>query len=221
MRTLESRHYLATASDIESLAQEHVKGASAPATYLKILVANVQAELGFQPRERSRVGKLEDPKPQLAALDTVHTRFYTIVLRVAASIPNAAERNAATNFARSAKSTLRSWIAAGNDIQGLAASRVTKASLRVKARKPRPNPAKRVTTLAARLETILSGVPPDPPIRAAVEKLMNQLAGRLMEWGGKPVRDPATAAKEDRPLKTGAGIFWRVAPTVAAPEAAQ
>jgi len=215
MRTLESRHYVATDADVETIARQHITGIQASATYLRVLVVGIQTALGAEPRLRgARAAKLEDSTAHLAALDTVHERYYTIVLRVASeSYRDAKERNRATNYARSAKSTLRAWIKAGNDITSIAAGRTTKESLRkmlpVRAAGPPRNPAKRLLKLGDRMDAITTS--PDNGVREAVSALVQRLTTKLMTWGGEPVREPAKAMSEHRPLQTRAGVFWPAA----------
>jgi hypothetical protein len=215
MRTLESRNYLATDSDVEAIARQHIEGLGAQATYLKILVAGTQAALGAEPRQRStNPAKTFDQAAHLGALETVHDRYYTIVLRVASdAFRDSKERNRASNYARSAKSTLRAWIKSGHDVRSLAAGRVSKEALRKaiprRAVGPPRNPAKRMLKLADRLEAIATG--PDNGVREAIEAVMQRLANKLMTWGGEPVREPSRAIAEHRPLQTRAGVFWPAA----------
>lgn len=234
MRTLETRSFVATPADVESVARQHITGMQVPATYLRMLIATTQSELGVEPRQRTaaRIGKLDADTLtlHLTALDAVHDRFYTIVLRVAQeSYKGARERNAATNFARTAVSTLRSWIRANHDIRDLAAARATKESLRrATPTRSRAGPrrtrglVKRLQTMTTRLDELIANVPEDnrPEVRAAVEAAIQKLAAHLMAWGGPPAREPVVAAREHRPLKTRAGTFWVTQPAEAATAAA-
>lgn len=216
MRNLESRGYLATDNDVVNMAESAIAGSRAPATYLRVLVAATIAALGAEPLQRTRARTLNDPKPQLAALAVVHERFYTIVLRVAATVPVGKERNRATNFARSSISTLRAWIRAGNDITGLVPAKVTKASLAIKrAAGPPRKVAPRLVALAQRMDKLAAQAGPEAA-RDALEAALQVLSARLMEWSGKPSTEPAIAVRERRPLRTRAGTFW---PTEAANEA--
>lgn len=222
MRTLESRSFVATPADVETLARQHITGLQIPVTYLRVLIASTQSELGSEPRQRTspRIGKLDADTTalHLTALNAVHDRFYTIVLRVAhETYKGARERNAATNFARTAVSTLRSWIKAGHDIRDLAAAKASKESLRrTTPQRSRAGPrrpaafVKRLQTMTSRLDELITKVPEEnrTEVRTAIEAAIQKLAGHLMAWGGTPVREPVVAAREHRPLRTRAGTFW-------------
>lgn len=220
MRTLEARSFVATPADVETLARQQIAGATVPATYLRVLIATTQSELGTEPRQRTtKVGKIDADTIQLhlTTLEAVHERFYAIVLRVAQeTYRGARERNVATNFARTALSTLRSWMRAGHDIRDLAAARVSKESLRrATPRRSRAGPAprtliRRVETMTQRLDAVVSAVPEAgrAEMRPAIEAAIQKLASYLMAWGGPAVREPVVAAREHRPLRTRAGTFW-------------
>lgn len=221
MRTLEARSFVATPADVEALARQLIAGSQVPATYLRALIATTQSELGVEPRQRSgKIGKIDADTIQLhlTTLESVHDRFYTIVLRVAQeTYRGARERNAATNFARTALSTLRSWIKAGHDVRDLAAARASKGSLRRAVPRSRAGPARRpkalmrrVETMTARLDAVVAEIPEANrgDVRPAIEAAIQKLASYLMAWGGPAVREPVVAAREHRPLKTRAGTFW-------------
>lgn len=218
MKTLESRHYVATEADIASLVSTHDNALlardTARATYLKALTATTIAEIGAPVRLRAgkpAVLSPDDTSSHVAAFEKVHQRFYAVVLKSIGEGPPK-ERNARANFARSAASTLRRWIKAGNDIRALAPARVTKASLRVgggAGRAARP-PARVVESLAGRLATSaeeLAKVDKGAAI-AAVDVAMTKLATLLVSLGVSPTKDPQKAIDEHRPFKAGHSVFW-------------
>jgi hypothetical protein len=146
---LESKNFVASPADIEAITRDVLhaasKGKSGRGSYFSALIATTQHELGISPRQRAghpQRTTTEERLRQLAALEKVHLRFYDSVMRVAREqLPpgkNAGiELNRRTNFARSAMSTVRSWLKVGNDISILAAASTSKASLAVKAKQQR------------------------------------------------------------------------------------
>jgi hypothetical protein len=219
MKTLEKRHFVVrTDADIIELVTKHDDALTARdtarATYLKALVATTQDELGVPVRLRAgRAAELsaDDTAVHLTAFEKVQQRFYAAVLKAIGEGPPK-ERNARANFARSAASTLRRWIKAGNDIRALAAARVTKASLRVGGGAGRGTapPARRVEQLAGRLTAGAEELAKTDKAAAitAVEAAMTRLATLLISMGGQPTRDPQRAIDEHRLFKTGSAVFW-------------
>lgn len=139
--SLESRKYLASVTDIEQITREVLQaqaaGSSGRASYLKSLVAVTRQERGITAiRKHTQPIGHEERSLQIDALEAVHAKFYAIVIRTIGKCP-ALELNRKSNFARSAKSTLRSWIKAGNDIGALDPAKVTKRMLAVETRKRR------------------------------------------------------------------------------------
>jgi len=224
MKTLESRHFVATEADIATLVSTHDDALNARdtarATYLKALVATTIAELGASVRLRAgkpAVLSPDDTSNHVAAFEKVHQRFYVVVLKsIGEGAPK--ERNSRANFARSAASTLRRWIKAGNDIRALAPSRVTKAALRVgggTGRTERP-PARRVEAMAGRLATGAEELAKTDKAAAiaAVEGAMTRLATLLVSLGAPTTRNPQKAVDEHLPFKTGRNVFWPAAASV-------
>jgi hypothetical protein len=137
--SIETNQYIATAADVEKLAHtiltadQAVQGGRG--TYLKALVATTQAELGSPPRMRNtRADRIEgdDLMAHTKAFETVFQRFHEAVVKAAEALepkPDKDELRSRTAFSRSAGSTVRGFIRAGNDIRALAAHKVTKASL--------------------------------------------------------------------------------------------
>jgi molybdenum-dependent DNA-binding transcriptional regulator ModE len=137
--SLESKDFLASPTDIEKITrdvmQAQATGSSGRASYLKALAAVTRQELGMGAvRKHPQPVTHEERARHTDALEAVDKRFYAIVLRTIGDKCSAIERNRRSNFARSARSMLLSWIRAGNDIAALDPARVTKASLVVDTR---------------------------------------------------------------------------------------
>lgn len=119
MNTIEKAGYVASESQIEELAHDVAVGKSADSTYLRVLVVAVQTALKAK-RQRAAT-----------AVGVAHDRFYAAVLRgVGADDITPKERRRRATFARTAASTLRSFVRAGGDIRSLEVATVTKGSLR-------------------------------------------------------------------------------------------
>lgn len=141
MSTIESRNYLLTPKDVENLAAAIIDGGQAierdRGTILKGMVALTIKELGGQQRKNNvKAPRLDESgiTAQLAAFETVYAPVYEAVVKVAENtVPDPDEKmlRSRTGFCRSAGSTVRSYIRAGNDIMALAAHKVTKAALAV------------------------------------------------------------------------------------------
>jgi hypothetical protein len=226
MTTLEARGYQATDDDISKLAKAILDGEAQADTgrtsYLRTLVAVTQKELGAEPRQRmSKADKLkaEGISEQLAALTTVHDRFYALVLEAAgkATPANAKDRatevNRKTNFARTALYAVRSWIRAGHDVTALAAAKVTKAALAVKAATPKPQSVKRIKARVEReskalVSSLMALADSDKGAAVAeLNLLMNQVTAQLLALAGPPVADAAQAAREHKPLRIKKTVF--------------
>lgn len=225
--SLESRRYVATTQDIEGIVKQYEAAASgllsARLSYLKCLIATTQHELGVEPRLR----QAKQPKPldsdtiatHLAAFETVHGKFYAIVLRVLGDTGTAKERNARSNFARSSASTVRSYIKAGRDITLLAAARVTKEALRVEsvagagqAQKPS---AKRAAVMLDRVTDYIAelGEADKEQCIEALKGAMDRFAKLLVDLGVDTTTKPAEAAATHKLYRAKAGgLFW---PTIA------
>lgn len=157
-------HYVATDAQVESLAREQYTAsaevARANSTYLRVLVAGCQAELG------SKRGRAPGIESQLAVLEKVHERFYAAVLRGVTTSdvePNDAlestergrrqlERNRRSGFARSAATTVRNYIRSGGDLRGLDVETTTKTGL---AKAFAPSPESKVAGRILRAEKAL------------------------------------------------------------------
>lgn len=187
MNTLDkiaSAHYVANDAQIEALAREQYTATAqvgvANATYLRILVAGCQAELGGR-RGRAPVR----PDAQTAVLERVHERFYAAVLRGVTTEDVAPddtldraekgrrmlERNRRSGFARSAATTLRNYVQAGGDLRALDVETTTKTALQqFVASKAAPDTDKlgaRVARAEKTLLTALKRMAKEDPDRAA------------------------------------------------------
>lgn len=119
MNIIAKAGYIASEEQIEGLARDVALGKQADSTYLRVLVAAVQTALKGK-RQRAET-----------ALRQAHERFYAAVLRgVGADDITPRERTRRATFARTATSTLRSFVKAGGDVRGLDVLTVTKGSLR-------------------------------------------------------------------------------------------
>lgn len=230
--TIESKGYVATTEDITALAKS-LYAATATllngrTTYLRALVGTTIKELGGKPRTVPARGRKPATSPettglQLQALETVHMRFYEAVEQVAMlGLPNTKDRalelNRKTNFARTAMSSIRAWIKAGNDITTLPVAQVTKRSLLVE-RAIRPKSATRLRrALEVRSKSFVAALlelaeTDKAAALGELELLMGQMAAQAVALGATAVTSPARASKEHRPYKTGGRVFVPVSET--------
>jgi len=142
--TIERKGYVATAADIEHLAEaqcNHVDQSRhvLPSTYLRALIATTQSSLGYKNINRA------PPKPtdeeinvELEALTKTHEVFYAAVQKGAARAQYSAEDardkaaiiSSRVVFARSSYSSLRNWILRGRfTLRGLNPRTATKRML--------------------------------------------------------------------------------------------
>jgi len=185
-------HYArVTPEMVEQLAHLVVTGQDADSTYLRVVLAQMQARLG-----RPRRGK---QPPQEPVLDQVHEALYPSVLKgVGPDDMPQEERNRKATFARSAASTIRFFIRNGGDVRGLDVATATKSGLR-RAVQPERSEAiegetraqrafrRAADTLLASAQRLARGDPEDA--RARVETLMDQLEQLLNELG-EPGQQP-------------------------------
>lgn len=205
------------------ILQARVAAESGTVGYLQGLVHTVQVELGVAPRVNPvHIKRLNEEgiKTQITALQTVHNRAYAIVLEVCAEnlLPGkgrAQELNRRSNFARTAMSVVRRWIRAGKDITCCAASRVSKASLRVEVDRTRQasprvltrRVEKGITELIVRA-TALAAVD-KPTAVVQLETALSQIVTTLAAIGAQaPTKDPVKALAERIPFQTKQGIFY-------------
>lgn len=160
---IERAHFMASEADIEAMARARHEGeeygSRAAGTYLKILVALTAAQIGggtaHLSRRRGRHAaslNVEEVAAHMAALDTVNTSTYAAVLRAVVTPDiekveglspevaayRALERNRRTNYARTALTALRLFVAAGRDVRDLDVATVTKDALRATAERYAP-----------------------------------------------------------------------------------
>lgn len=142
--SIEANGYVATAADIEKLVTQRIESgnmiATSRTTYLRALIATAQDKLGISPKA-VRTGKQADDdtiKAHALALEEVHTLFYEAVQRAAkAAAIHADEQRPKADivasrivFARSAYSTVRSWLVRGkHSLSSVIAAKATKQSL--------------------------------------------------------------------------------------------
>lgn len=235
MTTLENRLIAGTATDadIRHIAQERFAATKAidstGRNYLRAVVAATVVALDAKPRVNfgSKVPKLkpDEQTTQLTALQTVHDRYYAIVVEVCSDhLPpgkaKALELNRRTNYARTAFRAARNWIRAGNDLTAVPPSRITKKSLDVAPRVRPPSPRRLKTRVEARSKALIASI-----IELAnhdkagaigeLELVMGQCAQQLAELiPGGATRDPRQAMREHRPLRAkGGSLFMPVTET--------
>lgn len=194
----------------------------APTTYLRTLVEETQRELGVEPRINNapKRGKLSDEEKarQLAALATVHERFYAIISAVVdeslEAVPakeRAITKNRWTNFARTALYAARLYVRAGKDLTALAPGRLSKSAMAVEV----PGAPLSTRRLKGRVERAskafvkslleLSEADRDAAV-AELDTLIGQMATQLAELV-PAVRNPKTAAERHVPLQVGSQLF--------------
>lgn len=228
---IEKHHYVATDAQVEMLARDHYTANSAAlranGTYLRVLIAACQAELG---QKRGRTPAVE---AQLVVLERVHERFYAAVLRgtltpdveAAAALDSTErgrrqlERNRRSGFARSAATTLRNYIRAGGDLRGLDLSSVSKTSLQRAASPDTPVDDKRLERINRAEQVLLRAIKSqargDPEIAAAnLEAIIERLQIALDELlPDKSLAAPVAAATQTRHARTRVGQPFMRLPT--------
>lgn len=104
--------YRVTPEQIEHMAREAAKGYAAGETYLRCLIVAAQ----------------ESKRRGLRAVNEAHGAFYPAVLRGVGGEPKDAHKRSV--FARTAASTLRSYVKRGGKLSDIDVSTATKGSLR-------------------------------------------------------------------------------------------
>lgn len=207
MTTVNDQDVTAIAQAIFRAADDATLGRT---TYLRTLLSATQAELGKRGQEQP---------VQLAALKTVHERFYVLVMDAAEPfVPKgtkdrAVALHARANFARTSLSALRGHVRAGGDLATLSAAKVTKASLRVRAGPARPLTARRWKIRAeaqskALVATIMGLADADKA--AAIDEIqlvLGQLTSQLVSLGVVSTKDAIESVGERRPLRIGKTLF--------------
>lgn len=221
MSTIESRNYLLTSKDVETLAAQIIDGHQGidrdRGTILKGMVALTIKELHCPQRKNNvKASQLDESgrTAQLAAFEAVYAPIYEAVVRVAENTlpdPDEAMLRSRTAFCRSAGSTVRSYIRAGNDITAIAAHKATKASLAVpRTRRKFTVEAlkKRAERLTAELHAVLRNLQAansEIAAPAAASALASVVS--VTDIVQSAVKDPQAAVHDSVPLATRTDVF--------------
>jgi hypothetical protein len=219
--SIETNQYVATAADVEKLAhtilEAEIASTGARGTFLKAVVGTTQAELGSQPRMRNtKADRLNDETTaeHLKAFEAVSKRFTEAVNKAAQAMepkPDVDMMRSRTAFARSALSTVRGFIRAGNDIRALAAHKVTKAMLSTpKAKRKFTVDAlkRRAVSMADQLTTIAKNLQAanNAEARETITNILAQLAGAA-GLTAHTSKDPEKAMELGEAFHTKTGVF--------------
>lgn len=208
---IEKAHYVASEQDVELLAAAHLACDEATkrtdGAYLRILIAGLQAQFGRPTRGKRKELNKADLDTQSTFLADLHGKLYQAVLRGVATNevavnpervkPDEQRRrvaliNARANFARSAASTIQSYIRAGGDIRTLVVETVTKSGLRtwVRASQGAPPSVGKIESALHRIELQARAMMADNPdeARELVEECVRRLQSLLHTT--LPVRAP-------------------------------
>lgn len=154
VQTIEKAGYEATETQVETLAHAVALGRRCESTYLRVLVAHCQADIGGGRRKVSA-------ETQEACIDKVHTRLYPHVQKGVVSngmgsdaMPQA-EVNRRSTFARSSASELRSFVQRGGDLRTLKVGELTRQQLRKFGRRV-PTGTRAERAIANGFETIVN-----------------------------------------------------------------
>lgn len=204
-KLIERNKWVATEQQVETLAAAHLtadtQAQGVRGTYLRILIVAVQAQFGTVVRK----AKID----QLAVLEKVHERLYAAVLRGVTTADVADEdglesgerrdralaRNQRSNFARSSKAALVSYVKHGGDIRTLKAGETSKGTLR--SHGEAVDPATQIERMVYRarntmVTAILREAETDPDsARARIEEVISTLQATLEQIGGEPVTEQA------------------------------
>lgn len=186
---IEKAGYIASEEQIEGLARDVAIGRKADSTYLRVLVVAVQTALKGK-RQRA-----------VTALQTAHEKFYAAVLRgVGADDITPRERTRRATFARTATSTLRSFLKGGGEVRTLDVTLVTKAWLRSQGAGAETVPTgtryeRSAQRAQAQLLRALKRMPP-PDARQNIDSLLKALTARRDALAG--VGRAARAVTENR-----------------------
>lgn len=153
-RKVKEPSYLYNDQAVAQLARQYVEGVeksvSVGESYLKVLVAHSQEQLKSAPGAATQ-------DAMLGAVTAAHARLYGIILQAVASEADAKERNRRTNFARTSKADITSWLRAGYKLSTLNPATVSKDQLRKQtvARRSPPTFAQQLEAARARVVTLL------------------------------------------------------------------
>lgn len=200
---IQKAHYAVTEHEVELLATARLvcdeATKRADGTYLRILLAKLQAQFGAPPpRGRRKDPTTAELENHRIFLSDTHSKYYKAVLR-GVSTPDvedvdglkpedrrarAAKRNARAGFARSAASTLQLYIKSGGDVRTLDVDTVTKSGLRDFAKasgESNPPTVAAIGSALKRIETQAKALMLDDPdeARAAVEDCIRRLQSLL------------------------------------------
>lgn len=129
VETIVAANFMADATQVERLAGTVVEGQAADGTYLRVVLAHMQANLGKPQRGRRRAAP--DAHAAEVVLDGIHENLYASVLKGVGPEDLATnERNRRATFARSAASTVRYFIRNGGDVRTVEVATATKNGLR-------------------------------------------------------------------------------------------
>jgi hypothetical protein len=200
---LEESGYVATVEDVQEIAREaleateHASGSRM--TYLRVLVGTTQNELGIPQtarRTKARAPTPEETRKQLEALEAVQERFYRVIRQAVEGPPLTEDERSMeprvaydrrAGFARSAKATLKAWIASGNTLKAIVPAQVTKYGLQQDIAKREPGDKrapseKRVLKLTGKLVDRIMDAPPAQAL-ALLEVAIARLSDALREVG--------------------------------------
>lgn len=226
IQELTTNGFLATDEQIEALARynlQNVMGSeNVRGIYLKSLIVAVQHEIQAAKVER-------EPKE---VLDDVHSRFYKAIMRAVTpkSLQDddsltkeerkarAHERNRRSNFARSAKSTVLSFIKSDGDIMQLNAVSITKGELAAFAMAMRsalnaPMTLKqRAEAAILKTEELLRQLADQdkPTAVKLAESGLSLFADLMVELNGATTNRSDVAMRDHKFLELPAGKFWPV-----------
>lgn len=218
---IEGKRYVASDADIRELATDSLKARSSldktRSTYLRALIGTTQAEV----RETKA-----DTDEQLSIARRVHRRFFEIVEATVMKDVKPAqathERQRRTGFARSASSTLNSWLkVAGHDILKLKPEEVTKGMLAKQAAPRNPHTPTEERTRAKThkyMDWLLASIKPFAAVdgataREILQDAVNQLTGELRKLapGTKAGVSMLTRTRIDRAATKRGGISKKAA----------
>lgn len=211
IQTIERANYAATDTQVETLAHAVALGRRCESTYLRVLVAHCQAEIGGGRRKIAA-------DAQEAIIDKVHTRLYAHVQKgVVANgmgsdeMPQA-EINRRSTFARSSTSELRGYVQRGGDLRALKVGELTRQFLRKYGRKI-PTGTRAERALANGAETVrkaLERIAKNDPdsARAKLDALIADLQA-ILESDESELPNAIIRATPDRATRARAQLHSR------------
>lgn len=234
---LTKAHFLATDDQVRLLAGRYATGLQAQDSvkgcYLRVLTA---ATIKAAKPAKGKASEI------MEHLDKVHESYYALVMK-GVTTPDIAddesldqeqrtlrslERNRRSNFARSAKTALTSYLKAGGDLFQLDPDTVTKRELQafvtaMRNKESEPKTLKHRAELAVgRIEELCRELADEDKDSAlvTVQELMARMTNLLAEMGRDFTTKTIVAVKEHRPLRLREGMFWPMGKAIA-PSAVQ